>query len=350
MLQADTIANAAERAGKKVAQIDWVGGAAAGIDGPTVDFTNFFSTRGVLVGAANAIEQARLGVLRRHLPGGDRSLRPRGWTNVPAGDPAAPPKQTTLTIDSTFAAQNPNRIYDVYFYDSVTDGGATYDHAIVEPGRQDGRGAVDRPEVGDFQPIKLTGADGLIGARAGQTAGHYVKLISLAPDAEPVQALLHLGRPRDRDVRHARATRLPAGGAGEDRLEKYIADNLLPWAAADFAPEEARRHRRGHLRPAGPRPRAGLQPAGDRLHPGHAAAGHRPRDGRLPVHRRGLAPVHGPRHADRHRTAARTRTTTYPEVDDGSAPAADGRPSPPARATSAAPTTRPTRSSASRAS
>jgi hypothetical protein len=29
------------------------------------------------------------------------------------------------------------------------------------------------------------------------------------------------------------------GGAGEDRLEKYIADNLLPWTAADFAPEEA---------------------------------------------------------------------------------------------------------------
>ena len=34
VLQADTIANAAERAGKKVAQIDWVGGAAANIDGP----------------------------------------------------------------------------------------------------------------------------------------------------------------------------------------------------------------------------------------------------------------------------------------------------------------------------
>jgi len=37
VLQADTIANAAERAGKKVAQIDWVGGAQAGIAGPTVD-------------------------------------------------------------------------------------------------------------------------------------------------------------------------------------------------------------------------------------------------------------------------------------------------------------------------
>ena len=34
-------------------------------------------------------------------------------------------------------------------------------------------------------------------------------------------------------------TALPAGVTGEDKLEKYIADNLLPWAAADFAPEEA---------------------------------------------------------------------------------------------------------------
>src|SRR6266508_1033184 len=58
ILQADTIANAAERAGKKVAQIDWVGGAAANIDGPTVDFTNFFSNRGVLVGAAVPVQQA----------------------------------------------------------------------------------------------------------------------------------------------------------------------------------------------------------------------------------------------------------------------------------------------------
>ena len=40
VLQADTIANAAERAGKKVAQIDWVAGAAANIAGPTVDFTS----------------------------------------------------------------------------------------------------------------------------------------------------------------------------------------------------------------------------------------------------------------------------------------------------------------------
>ena len=74
--------------------------------------------------------------------------------------------------------------------------------------------------------------------RAGQTVGHYVKLISLAPDLSNFKLY---------DTSLARAIAkcgtacngLPAGGAGEDRLEKYIADNLLPWAAADFAPLEA---------------------------------------------------------------------------------------------------------------
>ena len=139
-MQADTIANAAERAGKKVAQIDWVGGAAARINGPTVDFTNFFSNRGVLVGAADATEQAGsafFGVTYQVATVAPAS----GWTGVPAGDPAAPPKETTWTINSTFAAQNPNRTYNVYFYDSVVDGSVKYDHAIVSPSRQVGRGA-----------------------------------------------------------------------------------------------------------------------------------------------------------------------------------------------------------------
>src|SRR3954453_16715506 len=115
VLQADTIANAAERAGKKVAQIDWVGGAAGDLNGPTVDFTNFFSNRGVLVGAADPVEQAGsafFGVTYQVA-----SVVPAtGWTNVPAGDPAAAPKETTWTINSTFAAQIPNRTYNVYFY------------------------------------------------------------------------------------------------------------------------------------------------------------------------------------------------------------------------------------------
>ena len=236
-MQADTIASAAERAGKKVAQIDWVGGAAANINGPTVDFTNFFSNRGVLVGAADSVEQAGSAFF-----GVDYEVAAvapaSGWTGVPAGDPAVPPKQTTWVVRSTFAAQNPTRSYNVYFYDSVVGSGVKYDHAIVSPVGKTGAAPSIDLKVGDFLPIKLTGANGLIGARAGQTVGHYVKLISLAPNGSQFKLY---------DTSLARAIAkcgtvcngLPAGGAGEDRLEKYIADNLLPWAAADFAPEEA---------------------------------------------------------------------------------------------------------------
>src|SRR3954468_20796147 len=237
VLQADTIANAAERAGKKVAQIDWVGGAAANINGPTVDFTNFFSNRGVLVGAENKVEHDGsnfFGVTYQVA-----TVAPAtGWTAVPTGDPAATPKETTWPITPTFAAQNPNRTYNVYFYDSVTGGGVNYDHAIVSPAGKTGATPSIDLKVGDFLPLKLTAANGLIGARAGQTVGHYVKLISLSPDLSNFKLY---------DTSLARAiakcgtvcNSLPAGGAAEDRLEKYIADNLLPWAAADFAPEEA---------------------------------------------------------------------------------------------------------------
>jgi hypothetical protein len=95
-MQADTIANAAERAGKKVAQIDWVGGIAADIQGPTVDFTSFFSNRGVLVGVNDPVEAAGsafFGV--GYVVGAVTNVVPGSWTGVPAGDPAATPKETT---------------------------------------------------------------------------------------------------------------------------------------------------------------------------------------------------------------------------------------------------------------
>lgn len=237
-MQADTIAKAAERAGKKVAQIDWVGGAAANIDGPTVDFTNFFSNRGVLVGAANPTEQAGSAFFGVTYQVSAAPVPAVGWSGVPLGDPAATPKETTWAIPTTFAAQNPSRTYNVYFYDSEVGGGANYDHAIVSPVGKTGAAPSIDLRVGDFLPVKLTGANGLIGARAGQSVGHYIKLITLAPDLSNfklydtslARAIAKCGTP---------CSGLPAGGAGEDRLEKYIADNLLPWAAADFAPEEA---------------------------------------------------------------------------------------------------------------
>jgi len=247
VLQADTIANAAERAGKKVAQIDWVGGIPANINGPTVDFATFYSNRGIRVGVSKPVEVAgsnAFGTVYQAGPAAPAS----GWSNVPTGDPASPPMELTWAIPSTAtssgcsaspptAACNPNRTYNVYFYDSVTDGGVAYDHAIVSPIGKTGASPSIDLSVGDFLPVRLVGADGLLGTRAGQTVGHYVKLISLSPDLSDFKLY-------DTSLARAAATcRTTACAAlphltGEDPLEAYIANNLLPWAAADFAPEE----------------------------------------------------------------------------------------------------------------
>ncbi len=70
-------------------KIDWVGGAKRGISGPTVDFANFFSTRGVLAAPLNATEQA--GAAAFGISYQAAAFAPAsGWANVPAGDPAAP--------------------------------------------------------------------------------------------------------------------------------------------------------------------------------------------------------------------------------------------------------------------
>jgi 2',3'-cyclic-nucleotide 2'-phosphodiesterase (5'-nucleotidase family)/predicted AlkP superfamily phosphohydrolase/phosphomutase len=240
-LQADTLAASAERAGKKVAQVEWVGGANSGIAGPTVDFTNFYSTRGVLAAPVNTTEQsgaAAFGISYQVATFGDAT----GWSNVPSGDAAAPPKQSLLTVATTFAAQNPTRTYDLYAYDSVNDGIPAYDNLLLvrTAASKDGSQASATLGVGDFKEVKLTGADGLIGARAGQTAGFYTKLISMAPDLSAFKLYFTSVERVIATCATAACNALPAGGAGENRLEKYIADNLPTAIAADFAPLEAR--------------------------------------------------------------------------------------------------------------
>src|SRR5262245_3915842 len=239
--QADPLVVAAERAGKKVAQIDWVGGLQSAISGPTVDFVNFFSTRGVLAFPLNPTEQA--GAASFAISYQVASIGPAvGWSNVPVGDPAAPPMQAVLSVPTTFAAQNPNRSYDIYFYDSVVDGVAAYDHVILvrSGAAKDGNQASVTLAVGDFKEIKLKGTDGLIGTRAGQTAGFYTKLIALAPDLSSFKLYFTSVERVIAKCSTPACNALPAGGAGEDRLEKYIADNLPTYIAADFAPLEAR--------------------------------------------------------------------------------------------------------------
>jgi 2',3'-cyclic-nucleotide 2'-phosphodiesterase (5'-nucleotidase family)/predicted AlkP superfamily phosphohydrolase/phosphomutase len=241
-IQADTLAASAERAGKKVAQIDWVGGAQSAIAGPTVDFTNFFSGRGVLTYPVIAAEQA--GAATFGLSYQVAAFAPAaGWTNVPVGDPAAPPQQTVLSQPTTFATQNPSRTYDVYVYDSVIDGTAAYDHAIlVRAGatKNGNQASVDLGE-GDFREIKLQGADGLIGVRAGQSAGFYTKLIDIGTTAGAISSFKIYFTSVQRVIATCSTAACNAlssiGGTG---LENYLADNFPTYTAGDFAPLEAR--------------------------------------------------------------------------------------------------------------
>ena len=250
----------------------------------------------------------------------------------------SPPRTRTAPTTSTSTTASPAAA-------------SNYDHAIVSPVGKTGASPSVDLKVGDFLPLKLMGANGLIGARAGQTVGALHQADLARARREQLQAVRHLARTRDRQVRHA--VRRPAGRRRRRGPAREV-HRRQPAAVGRgrLRPAGSGRRRRGHLRPAGPRPRAGLQPPGDQLHPRHAPARHGSRDGRVSVHRRGLAPVHGARLADRRPTACRTPATTSTRSSTTSRAPAAARPgaSRSARATSAAPTRTPTRSCASRAS
>ena len=103
----------------------------------------------------------------------------------------------------------------------------------------------------------------------------------------------------------------PAGRwCRQDRLEKYIADNSCRGPPPTSLPLEAGVVDEDTYVEQGRDLERAYSLAGDQLHPRHAPDGHGAGDGRLPVHRRGLAPVLGPRDTDRRPTASRTRATT----------------------------------------
>ena len=232
ILQADTLQQAAERAGKKVASVEWVGSRTHNLQGPVIDFRNFFSTRGVLTFPLVASEQAGAGAFGVSYQ--IASFAPAsGWSNTPAGDDTvSPPQQAVLTVATTFAAQNPTRTYDVYIYDSVVDGTSAYDRVLLvrSGAAKDASQAAANLKVGDWVDVRLVGPDGLIGDRAGQTAGFYVKLISLSGSAGSVSSF---------KLYFTSVSRAIASCACDPNFESTLVNMFPTSTAADFAPLEA---------------------------------------------------------------------------------------------------------------
>ena len=236
VLEAQSVASSAELAGKKVAQLEWTGGLNANIASPTVDYASFYSRRGVLEYPANPVKQASAAGFG--LSYQVAAFTPAsGWTNVPASKKLSA-QQTTLTVESTSPTLNPARVFDLYVFASGRHG---YDRIIMVPSGadKDGSKASATLTPRKYSAVKVRGADGLIGAAAGETAGFYVDVTALAPDLSTFGLYFtSLTRP-NAHCATAGCDALPTGAIGEDKLAKYIADNLPPAIFGDFAPEEA---------------------------------------------------------------------------------------------------------------
>ena len=178
ILQADHIAQAAERDGKMVVSMEWVGsrGLVPALQGPVVDFRTFIGRRGIVLNydlpgqpaGANAF-----GVEYQRVTLADAA----GWTNVPAS--FSPAKQTSFTHNDTRLAAN--GVWDVYIYDSTNDGATNYDAALIVSAAagKNGAMAVANLSEGEWADAKVTIAGGPL---AGRTAGFYVKAIDLTGD------------------------------------------------------------------------------------------------------------------------------------------------------------------------
>src|SRR5262245_11735384 len=244
VLQADTLPQSAERAGKKVLALEWVAARnyVPALQGPVVDFRTFFSTRGVLVSydlpQQPALSNAfGISYQRTGQPDNQAGFNvpaianASGWTNVPAVQ--GTPKQTQFRVRNTAfpATDNVDRLYDLFIYDSAGSS-AGFDHVLVVPSTagKNGSAAVANLAVGAWAESKVT----LVGARAGQTAGFYMKLIDMTTTAGEPQLRLYFT-----SISRVNATYNALGPAGSAAFEETLAHDFPTSTAGDFAPLEA---------------------------------------------------------------------------------------------------------------
>ena len=235
ILQADTIPQAAERAGKTVVSMEWVAarGYVPALQGPVVDFRSFFGRRGIILNydlpgqpaGANAfgVEYQRVGAPATGIAALSDAT---GWTNVPASFSTA--KQLQFDTVNTSLV---NDTVDVYIYDSTNDSTVNYDQALFALGR-DGKDGNKKlydlaaDEWGDAKVLMDTGFG------SGRVGGFLSKVIDLEPDLSRVRIYFT-------SIARANATYNALGAAGSTAFESTLNEKFPTSAAADFAPLEA---------------------------------------------------------------------------------------------------------------
>ncbi len=242
ILQADHILQAAERAGKKVVSVEWVGSRALvpAIQGPVVDFRSFFSNRGVLL---NYDLPGQPALIRQFIPdvapgatttGGTAYQRvdldpAAGWTNVPASFSPAMQEQFKLANTAFPGGNNVDRFFDLYIFDSSDDSATNYDSVLVVPSTagKNGTAAVATLSENEWADVKVT----LTGDLTGKTAGFYVKAIEIEPDLSKFRVYFT-------SIARANASYNALGAAGSLAFEETLNATFPTSTAADFAPLE----------------------------------------------------------------------------------------------------------------
>ena len=236
ILQAETLAQAAERGGKKVVQIEWAGGRVGVINGPTVDFRSFLSGRGVVTNYISPTDDpaftASFGLQFDHPAGfagqpafpGATPTPATGWSNVPASfSPAQEMHMRVLDFGVDKYGLN------AYIFDSTDDGLTNYDRVLFSP-TKDGAEAVATLGKGEWGDVKVTIVDGPLN---GLTGGMLIKVEELTGDLSQVRLF------------HTSVTRANASWAGWSEpgftgdFAEYVAQNFPTATAADFAVLEA---------------------------------------------------------------------------------------------------------------
>lgn len=243
VLQAESIAQSAERAGLKVAQVEWAGGRNATIQGPTIDFRTFFSGRGVatnFIGEAgeplfdDAPFIAAFGLQFDH-PAGHAGQAP-----FPAAAPTAA-SGWTGSLPATFSPAREMRMrvldfgvdkygLNAWIFDSTNDGRTNYDKVLFSRTKS----AADSVGIlaeGEWADVKVTIQGG---ASNGLTAGMLVRVEELAANLSRVR-LFHTSV--------SRAIASWPGWPGESGFTgdfaEYLAQKFKTSTAADFAVLEA---------------------------------------------------------------------------------------------------------------
>ncbi|MGH2528404.1 MAG: 5'-nucleotidase C-terminal domain-containing protein [Actinomycetota bacterium] len=226
ILQTDTIAQAAERAGKTVVAMEWVAarGYVPALQGPVVDFRTFFGGRGIVLNFDIPGQTASsFGVQYQQRALADAT----GWSNVPTS--FSPAKESFFTHNDTRIPGG--GAWDVYIYDSTDDGTVNYDRALVvnRSAAKNGSAGAATLAPGDWADAKITLVSGPF---AGRTGGFLMKLIDLTPDLTRFRLYFT-------SVQRANATYNALGPTGSTNFEETLNAMFPTSTAADFAPLEA---------------------------------------------------------------------------------------------------------------